>query len=101
VIGRQPIPPEVAAAASRLPASFGLRAYPGVTFSVSLYASYVEPGGAVVLYVERPTARGSWRLFAKATEDELAEEICATPPMPVLARNGSAGALRGYLRVRS
>jgi len=64
----------VAEAAAGFPATFGLRAFPGDTFRVSLAHSYVNDSGQVQLYTE--VRKGNeWLSFAKGTAHELRKEI--------------------------
>jgi|HubBroStandDraft_6_1064221.scaffolds.fasta_scaffold90155_5 hypothetical protein len=69
----------VTEAAKSFPATFGLRAFPGDTFRISLTSSYVS-GETVYLYTEiRKGKAGSggekWLSFAKGTSRELKAEL--------------------------
>lgn len=64
----------VADAVEQFPTAFGLRAFPGDTFRVSLRDSYVNDSGVVMVYTE--VKRGErWLSFAKGTVSELKREI--------------------------
>ena len=67
----------VKTAAAEFPAEFGLRAWPGDVFSISLGASFVS-GDEVMLYtqVKHPTR---WLHFCKGTVAELRREIVPIP----------------------
>lgn len=59
--------------AALLPSEFGLSAFPGLRFRVSVKDSYVNDG-RVILYTE--VKRGDkWSSFAKGTATELRSEI--------------------------
>lgn len=63
-------------AAAEFPETFGLRAFPGEKFRVSISASYVSDG-QVMLYTDVwSRARGEWQSFAKGTPAELRAQIC-------------------------
>jgi hypothetical protein len=57
-------------AMKQFPAEFGLKAFPGEKFRVSLRTSYVNDSGVVMLYTERLVG-DKWLDFAKGTVTEL------------------------------
>ncbi len=61
-------------AAEEFPSEFGLRAFPGKRFSISLAASYVTDDGVIMLYTQVKTG-DDWLAFAKGTPQELREEL--------------------------
>ena len=61
-------------AARAFPATFGLRAFPGSTFRVSLSFSYVNDSGVVMLCTEIQKGE-QWLSFAKGTASELRREL--------------------------
>ncbi len=68
----------IAAAISRFPKTFGLRAFPGDTFSISAACSYVgswQDPSTLMLYTEIQCKDGKWRAFAKGSEAELRREV--------------------------
>lgn len=70
-------------AIKRMPATFGLRAFPGRVFRVSPLYSYVNDDGVPMLYTE--VQKGAeWLSFAKGTEGEIREQIVtlSTPSVP-------------------
>lgn len=79
---------EIAEAAASFPAEFGLRAFAGDTFRISLRSSYVSQG-KVMLYTERKTADG-WQSFAKGTRAELMAEIVCQHKFRIDSENGTA-----------
>lgn len=64
----------VRAEIAKLPATFGLRAYPGHVFRVSEHDSYINDFGVMMLYTEINDC-GKWKSFAKGTAVELKAEI--------------------------
>jgi hypothetical protein len=73
----------VAAAIKTFPKEFGLRAFPGDRFRISLSSSYVNDSGEVTLYTERYCGKADetnpsshwWRSFAKGSVAELRREL--------------------------
>jgi len=65
----------IARAAAEFPATFGLRAFPGDTFRVSIGSSYINGSGLIMLYTEIMGHDGSWRVFAKGTPEELKAQL--------------------------
>lgn len=68
---------------ARFPETFGLRAFPGETFRLSLDASYFprlldRDESLALLYTQRLVG-GQWLCFAKGTIAELSREIIAAP----------------------
>jgi hypothetical protein len=65
--------------ALKLPAEFGLRAFPGQRFRVNEGQSYWHEGReAIVLYLDIDSGFGSgdtWRAFSKDTIDVIAREV--------------------------
>jgi hypothetical protein len=64
----------VAEVIASFPATFGLRAFPGLTFRLNTLGSYVSPdlGVQLVTQVERD---GKWLDFARGTPDELRQNM--------------------------
>jgi hypothetical protein len=61
-------------AAKQFPAEFGLRAFPGDVFRISLSASYVNDSDVVTLYTQ--IKKGDrWLDFAKGSVNELKREL--------------------------
>lgn len=63
----------VSEAADRFPATFGLRAFPGDTFTILRQASYVSEG-QVMLYTGI-LKDGRYLAFAKGTPEELQANV--------------------------
>jgi hypothetical protein len=71
-------------AAAMFPQRFGLRAFPGETFRISLQCSYVNDAGDVQLYTERDTTiEGAcrWQQFCKGSIAELRSQLTHAPVM--------------------
>lgn len=66
----------IADVAAEFPMTFGLWAFPGDTFRVSIRGSYIGTYGQVMLYTQRWTRDGYWECFAKSTPQELSTQIC-------------------------
>ena len=66
-------------AAIDFPAAFGLRDFPGQTFSIMLADSFVGNDGSVQLYVYAELDDGSWRAFARGTPEELWAQVVTDP----------------------
>ena len=64
----------LAAAAAKFPDTFGLRAFPGETFSVQRGACYWSQTHGVMLYTS-VLREGEWTAFCKGTPAELRLEI--------------------------
>lgn len=64
---------QIEAAAAEFPETFGLKAFPGKVFRISLAASYVS-GGQVLLYTAIQDG-DRWESFAKGTPAELRAQI--------------------------
>jgi hypothetical protein len=65
-------------AAAQFPAEFGLRAYPGKVFCISLSASYVSDypaANTIMLYTAIKTDKGGWAAFCKGTPSELRSQL--------------------------
>ena len=65
--------PHVEREAAKFPATFGLRAFPGQVFRISLASSFVSEG-QVILYTEVKRPDG-WVSFCKGTTAELLRNI--------------------------
>ena len=63
----------IKAAAARFPQTFGLRAFPGKVFRVSLRSSYFS-GDTLMLYTEVQDG-DRWLSFCKGAPAELAAEV--------------------------
>lgn len=61
-------------AAEAFPDEFGLRAFPGDTFSISLPASFYSEAYGVQLYVY-VKRDDKWLAFSKGTPEELRREV--------------------------
>jgi hypothetical protein len=57
-------------AASKFPPQFGMRAFPGKVFRISIVASYITEG-RVMLYTAVKTGEDKWECFCKGTVMEL------------------------------
>jgi len=67
-------------AAAKFPVEFGLRAFPGERFSISLSGSYVNDYNEVQLYTSIWSAKlNRWSSFAKGSPAELQAELVMLP----------------------
>lgn len=62
-------------AINEFPETFGLRAWPGDTFRISLDESYINDLGDVTIYLERMQKDGGWKDFAKGSPEELKRDL--------------------------
>lgn len=76
---------KISAVIAKFPKTFGLRAFPGDTFQISLRNSYIGNNDNIQLYTQILGKNGEWDDFAKGTEDELRREMVKiTPQVPAM-----------------